>query len=810
MNVSYRWLESLFPAGALRALEPAELARRLTLQGLAVDEVRPAHAPFSGVVLGQVTAARPHPEADRLTLCTVVAGGDEREVVCGAPNVQVGALYGYAAEGARLPGDRKIRRAKIRGVESRGMLCSAPELGLDAFGSAEGIWPVPGATAEELGRDLRELLGLDDVILVVDVPSNRGDLLSHLGVAREAQWLAGARCELPTAALAERGIPAAQRIEIVREDPAGCSLYLGRLIDDVTVAPSPGWLQARLLAVGQRPVNNVVDATNFVMLECGQPLHPFDFDRLAGGRIVVRRAAADEALTTLDGRARALDADMTLICDAERPVAIGGVMGGLETEVEPVTRTVFLEAAVFDAARIARAVRRLGLPSEAALRFARGVDPDRTQWALDRAAGLIAHLAGGTVAPGRVGTGSPAGSPARRIPLRPERVAALVGRDIPLEEIRAALGTLGFPLDAEASAEGHAFDVSAPSWRRDVEREADLIEEVARLTGYDAIPLTPLPAPPVMPGRAAAERAVDRLAAAARGAGFDEARTPSFVAGDVLGPDAGLDILVEIRNPISKAEGFLRPYLFVGLGRAVAFNLRRGWSRAKLFEIGQAFGPPTDAGRITDERRAFAFAAAGARAPLDWSVPGSAAYDFFDARGDLEDIVSAATGWNPVFTAGSREWLHPGRQAEVSVPDGGSLGFCGELHPAIAELWGLTERLYVAEIALDAVASALPGLSVRPVLREPMVERDLALVVPAGTGADEVVSVVRAVQGVGLEHLAGVTIFDRYRGRQVEEGHVSLGVRLTFQADRSLTEQEVDAGIEHLVTELVGRGWRRR
>lgn len=797
MRLSYRWLAEFFPAGALDALGPEALAQRLTEQGLTVDDARPAFASFQGVVLGQVVAARPHPEADRLTLCTVTAGDGEREVVCGASNVEVGAIYGLATEGARLPEGKKIRRSRIRGVESNGMLCSAVELGLEALGGAEGIWRVPGARAEDLGRDLREVLGLEDWVLEIDVPSNRGDLLSVVGIAREAQWIVGAPCVPPAVDLVEDGAAgtAPERSSVQIDDLEGCPSYLGRIIDDVRVGPSPGWMQTRLVALGMRPVNNVVDVTNLVMLETGQPLHPFDHARLAGGRIVVRHARLGERFVTLDGKSRELDPLMTMIADAERPVAVGGVMGGLESEVADATRTVFLESAHFDPAGVGRTARKLGIASEASVRFARGVDPALPAVALERAAALIAAWAGGRVAVGRVGI---EGRPEPRyVALRFPRAAALIGADVPAEESRRALETVGFTITA---ADAATMAAAVPSWRFDVTREVDLIEEIARLGGYERIPLAPLPAPAVAPAPTAAERTGERVREGARAAGFDEARTPSFVADDALGPGFPLDSLVEIRNPISKADRFLRPFVFATLGKAVAYNMARGAKRAKLFETGHAF-------RGGEEHRAIALAAAGNRYPLDWSEVDAPEYDFFDLKGDVEDVVERATGRRPGFAAAASPFFHPGRQAEIVDGEGRGLGLCGEIHPRLAASWGMDGRLYAAEWDLDRMGSP-PAVESVIVPRAPSVERDLALVVPDGVASSAVVDAIRAA---GIEHVATIEVFDRYRGPQVEAGTYSLGVRLTFQADTTLVDEQVDHEIERLVARLgEEQGYRLR
>ncbi|HEY7470861.1 MAG TPA: phenylalanine--tRNA ligase subunit beta [Gemmatimonadota bacterium] len=790
MKVSYRWLASFFPPHALADLPPEELARRLTGQGLAVDEVRPAFAPFEGVVLGKVLDAGPHPNADRLTLCEVEAGDGTRHVVCGAPNVEVGAIYGYATVGSRLPGDRHIRRAKIRGIESQGMLCSAPELGLDALGGAEGIWRIAGAREADLGRDIREVLELDDTILDVDVTSNRGDALSHLGIAREVQWIAGAELTLPTFDLEEGGDPAESRASVVIEDAEGCPRYFGRLIEGLAVGVSPAWLQTRLVSVGQRPVSDVVDVSNFVMLELGQPLHPFDWERLAGGRIVVRRARANERFVTLDGRERILDEEITMICDGEGPVAVGGVMGGLESEVTGKTTRVFLESAHFDPARIARAVRRLNLPSEASTRFARGVDPGLPETALDRAAALIAEVCGGRVAPGRVGDDRGSRVERPRIDLRLGRYATLIGRPTTAPDARKALETLGFDV-GNGSVE--TLRVGVPTWRFDVTREADLIEEVARLEGYASVPATPLPAPPVAPALEPRQRRITRLSRAARASGFDECHTPSFVAEGVLGPGSAIDKLVEIRNPISKSDRFLRPFVVTNLARAVGHNLKRGAARAKLFEIGHGFESRDG---VVIERECLGLAAAGARFPLDWSQPDPPDYDFFDLKGDLEDVLASTAGIEPRFIEGSRHWLHPGRQAAIVGTDGDVLGFCGEVHPDVAASWGVERRLFVAEIEIAALPDPGGEARVSAWSREPAVERDLALVVPAGDRAEDILSVVMKS---GLEHLARARIFDRYSGPQLPDGHYSLGLRLTFAAERTLTDEEVESEMKRLL-----------
>jgi phenylalanyl-tRNA synthetase beta chain len=613
--------------------------------------------------------------------------------------------------------------------------------------------------------------------------------LSHLGIARETQWIAGAELALPTFDLDEEGAPAASRARVEIEDAEGCPRYFGRLIDGLAVGVSPAWLQTRLVSLGQRPVNDVVDVTNFVMLELGQPLHPFDWERIAGGRIVVRRARENERFVTLDGRERVLDPEVTMICDAERSVAVGGVMGGLDSEVSAGTTSVFLESAHFDPARIARAVRRLNLPSEASTRFARGVDPELPGTALERAAALIAEVCGGRVAPGRVGDDHRGRVERPRIDLRLGRYTALIGEATTARDARRALETLGFGVGAGEEA----LPVAVPSWRFDVAREADLIEEVARLEGYASVRARPLPAPPVAPPVEPRQRRIARLSRAARAAGFDECTTPSFVVEDALGPTSNLDNLVEIRNPISKSDRFLRPFIVTNLARVVGYNLKRGSARAKLFEIGHAFESRDGA---VIERECLGLAAAGPRFPLDWSQPDPPEYDFFDLKGDLEDLLASTAGIEPLFVEGSRRWLHPGRQAGIVGASGEALGFCGEVHPEVAAGWGVERRLFVAEIDVGEIPDEGAETRVAAWSREPGVERDLALVVPAGDRAADILAFVMAI---GVEHLDRARVFDRYSGPQLPDGHYSLGLRLAFSADRTLTDEEVDAEMKRLL-----------
>lgn len=795
-------MSSFFEDGALDAIVANELARELTDHGLAVDEVRPAFDSFEGVVVGRVLEVSPHPKADRLTLCTVDAGKGEQRVVCGAPNVEVGALYGYAVPGSTLPGGRTIERATIRGVESEGMLCSAPELGLDALGSAQGIWAVPGLDDGVVGGDLREILEIDDTVFVFDLTSNRGDAMSHLGVAREVHAITGARLAMPAVALAEPVGAEFEGVGVAIDDIEGCPLYRARLVEGVTIGVSPAWLQLRLAAVGQRPISNVVDVTNFVMLEVGQPLHAFDFERIRGV-VTVRRAGEAERFTTLDGEERELDSSMTMITDERGSIAIGGVMGGAESEVTEATTRILLEGAHFAPWRIRDTSRALGLATEASIRFARGVDPEIAGWAIDRAATLIAAMTGATPVTSQVAADARPRDESAPIELRVSRAERVLGRSLTVEEVRGALDSLGFSI--EASKNG-VLRVTSPSWRFDIQGEVDLVEEVGRVVGYDSIPLAPLPAPAVAPHLPEEEERSERARRMMTALGFDEAYTPSFVTDRVLGAVTDVSKLVEMKNPIAMDSRWLRPYLFPGLGQSIAYNLNRRASRVRLFEIGETF-LRAESGDAPIERRRLAFAAAGARRPLDWSATDDAALDFFDIKGDVEDLLNAFGTGRVAFVTSGRFYLHPGLQAAI-VCGGVEIGFCGQVHPEVTEIWGSPAPVFVAEIDFNALPARVEPVTVTVPSREPATSRDLALVVPDSDTAEEVVSIIRSAN---VEDVEAIEVFDRYRGPQVGEGTYSLGIRVVFRSVRTLTDEEVDGRVSSMIERLQReRGYRLR
>jgi phenylalanyl-tRNA synthetase beta chain len=790
MIVSRRWLEALLG----QPIDARDAAERLTLHAAPVDAVVQVHQDLRDVLIARVLEVKKHPDADRLSVCLVDAGGGAPpvEVVCGAPNVQAGKIYPYAPVGAVLPGGMKLERKKIRGVESNGMLCSAKELGLGA--DHTGILELE--TAAPLGTRFIDAMEIADHQIVIDVPANRPDLLCHKGVARELGASLGAPVKLPTIPGSHgTTVPSLRRAEregvvdsvaVRLDDPEGAPRYMIAVIRGVKVAPSPAWLVERLTAVGQRPINNVVDATNYILFELNQPLHAFDLARLRGPAVVVRRARPGEKIVTLDGVTRTLTADMTAICDAERPTIVAGVMGSAESEVSSETKDVVLECAYFQPTRIRRTRRALGLASESSYRFERGIDMLGMPDALRRAVELVVAVAGGEQRAPALDLW-PEPEQERTIFLRPERVAELLGTAISRAEIEQLLPSVGFfvaPKEARLA-------VQVPGWRPDVTREVDLVEEVARLKGYDAFPDELRPyrpgTVPDAPEEQARARVRDRLARA----GLLEARTLP------LGPPDGPES-VAIRNPLSAEEAHLRRRLLPGLVRRVEFNWANRNREVRLFEVGTVF---RSAAGAPEEWTSVAGVLTGARRPPHWSegakVPDM---DLWDLKHHFELAVAVAAPSCDVqpATGGAQGWVAVQRGGGAVAGSAGPLE--ADAPPWAAQLYGFEVRLFVTERS---------PVAYRTLPVQPPVERDLALVLPDGVTAAQVADVLGRAVGPLLERLE---VFDEYRGPGVPAGHRSVAWHCTYRdPSRTLREQDVDAlekrGLMALEAEL---GVRRR
>jgi phenylalanyl-tRNA synthetase beta chain len=785
MNVSARWLRDLVPGLELSA---QEIADRLALRGAPVDSVTAPGAGLGDIVVGKVLATERHPNADRLTLCTVDGGEGEVRVVCGAPNVRTGAWYPFAPVGSVLPGGLAIKKAKIRGEVSQGMLCSAKELGLST--DHGGILEITGDFRP--GQPFVEALGLDDATLEVEVTANRGDLLSHVGVARELAHEGAGKVVLPEIPASpavgfayQEGEPEVRvgGVSVRVDDPDFCRRYLGAVVRGVRVGPSPEWLQRRLRGAGARPINNVVDATNYVMLELGQPLHAFDLAKLGGSAIVVRRARPDEkAFTTLDGEKRALTADMLMICDAERPVAIAGVMGGLDSEMDDDTTDLLLECALFEPKSIRATRKALGMSTDASYRFERGVDPDGMRRAVERCVAIILATAGGSV-DGPVLDCTPVRFEAATVPLRLARIERLLGVPFEAEAVRGLLEPLGFEVGGEREG---TLDVRVPGFRSyDVRREVDLIEEVARTHGYDAFPaeLGPyragtVPDHPLF-------RLEDELRRALAARGLFEAHTPAFA------PATEGDI--EVANPLSATEGLLRRALTPALLRRAEYNLARGTRDVRLFEIGTSFrraGP----GQPPREETHLAAVLTGLSAPPHWSRADQP-LAVWDLKALLEDVAHRAYRGVAHVVPGCADVGHldPAAAFTVTTDDGAFVGHGGRVADGVLDAPVWAEDVWALEVTLPAEVPARPVTAFARPPSLPPVDRDLALVVPDGVAAGTVSAVLRAGAGPLLEALE---LFDVYVGAGISRGSRSLAFRLRFRApERTLKDQEVDQAV---------------
>ena len=797
MIVSRRWLEALLD----RPLDARDIADRLTLHVAAVDAVVPLHQDLGDILIARVLEVKKHPDADRLSLCLVDRGGQGEpvQVVCGAPNVQAGKTYPYAPVGAVLPGGLKLERKKIRGVESNGMLCSAQELGLGA--DHTGILELDTTAAP--GTRFIDAMGIADHQIVIDVPANRPDLLCHKGVARELGASLAAPVKLPpipgakplsvSPPVRQTAAGVVDGVEVRLEDPEGAPRYLIAVIRGVRVGPSPAWLADRLTAVGQRPINNVVDATNYILFELNQPLHAFDLAKLRGPAVVVRRARPGEKIVTLDGVARALTPDMTAICDAEHPTIVAGVMGSAESEVSADTRDLVLECAYFQPTRIRRTRRALDLSSESSYRFERGIDMLGMPDALRRAIELIIAVAGGEVRAPALDLW-PQPQQERTIFLRPERVSRLLGMTIERPEVERLLTAVGFfvaPKDGRLA-------VQVPGWRPDATREVDLIEEVARLKGYDAFPDELRAYRPGTVPDAPDERARARIREQLVRAGLLEARTLP------LGPPDGPDAL-PILNPLSAEEAHLRRRLVPGLVRRVEYNWANRNRDIRLFEVGTVFRKAAaeqgaGSGSLPDEWTSVAGVLTGARRPPHWSegakVPDM---DIWDLKYHFElAVAAAAPGCNvEPATGGAVGW--------VAVQQGGEV--VGQANPLEADAPVWAAPLFGFEVRLAAAERDLVGYRALPL--QPPVERDVALVLPPGVTAAQVSDVLRRAAGPLLERLE---VFDEYRGPGIPAGHRGVAWHCTFRdPERTLRERDVDALLARGLAALEGElGVRRR
>jgi phenylalanyl-tRNA synthetase beta chain len=799
MRVPLFWLRELVDD----LPETGCLADGLTMAGLPVEGVATFGGGVCGVVAGRLLGLEPLSGRDHLKVCRVDVGrAAPVDVVTGAPNVAVGQTVPVALPGAVLAGGRGLGVAEFQGVRSEGMLCSANELGISTA-EGEGLMVLPEPLAP--GTDLAGPLHLGEQVLELEVTANRSDCLSLVGVAREVAAVFGRPLRRPAEETDEEAALRAEDLaSVVVQDPEGCPRYVARVLLDARVGPSPLWLQQRLRASGVRPISNLVDVTNYVLLELGQPLHAFDLDRLAEQRIVVRRAGDGEQLVTLDGTERRLESGDLVIADGRGAVAVAvaGVMGGRGSEVTARTRRVLLESACFQPTLVRRTAKRLGLRSEASTRFEKGVDPNLQAQAADRAARLMAETAGATVAAGRLDF-YPVPVLPRRIALRAARVNALLGLALTNGEVAGYLRRL-VGVDLAEEEEG-AYAVTVPTYRRDLEQEVDLVEEVARLHGYEAIPPTLSPGWSTEPPKSERWRLAERVRTVLATAGFSEVMTSSLVPRDSLRPwrvpdDSPLARAMTLLWPLSEAQAALRTSLLPGLGEVLRRNLSRRLTEVRVFEIGTVFWPEGE-GQLPREPRLVAGLLTGETGGGEWWSPRRAA-DFFDAKGAVETFLDALGVRRYEFHPAAWPALHPGRRAELVVA-GEPAGFVGELHPEVGAALAAPERVAVFEVNLEVVArAAVEPVAFRPLPRFPAVSRDLAVSLPEDVAARTVEAAVREAGGELLEQLR---LFDVYAGGNLPAGQRSLAFALSFRAsDRSLTDAEVDRVLAGIVLRLEG------
>jgi phenylalanyl-tRNA synthetase beta chain len=765
--------------------EPLDaLVDGLTFAGIEVEAVETLGGGLDGLVVGEVTRVVPHPNADRLRLCWVQTGTGETRVVCGAPNVEAGGKYPFAPVGVTLPNGLTLKKARIRGEVSEGMLCAPDELGLSD--DHEGLLVLdPAAPA---GTPLVEVLGPPETVLDLEITPNRPDCLCILGIARELAALRGAALKPPAVELVETGDPVEQLAAVEIRDPAGCPRYSARVLRNVKLGPSPAWMQRRLELAGVRPINNVVDITNYVMLETGHPLHAFDRALLEGGRIIVRRADAGEVMHTLDGVERRLEPDMLVIADARRPVAVAGVMGGAGSEIRDDTTDVLLESACFHPALIRSTARRLGLATESSYRFERGVNVDGVEWAGRRAAALMAAFAGAEVAPGVIDI-YPSPPPRRRIHCRYPRLRALIGVEVPATDIVRRFQALEL---AVIASDDEGCTVEIPPIRGDLTREVDLIEEIARLHGLDHIPAPAPRAELVLGANDQAAQDTDALRDRLVGLGLHEILNYSTLSAAQLDPFDPDNTArhVALANPISQDHAVLRTSLLPHMVESLGRNHARQIPQAAFFEIGRTYHRDEPTGHREVERLAVGLLGPAGHTGLQSRRPVTPETMFFWIKGVWEALAHAQGLRDAVARPEDHPALAPGLAVSLWHHDA-CIGRLGILQPNIAATWRIAQPLGLCEVALHALLpSGSRTVQLTPVPPYPAIARDVALVVDATISHQQILAVA---QNAAPKELESIQLFDIFQGEQIGEGKRSLAYSFSYRsADRTLTDEEAN------------------
>ena len=784
MKVSYNWLKEYISLD----LTPLQLAERLTMAGLEVESVEEVGREWEDIKVGSVVSKRRHPQLDHLSICQVEVAEERLSVVCGAPNVREGQKVAVAPAGTRLPDGTVIRKRKFRGVESQGMICSEAELGLGE--DSAGIMVLPADSP--VGRSLAEALGLVDYVLDLEVTPNRPDWMSVVGVAREVGAITGSSLKRLDYTLKEGSSRIEEFASVEIEDSQGCPRYSARVLTDVQIAVSPLWLRRRLENAGLRPINNVVDVTNYVLLELGQPLHAFDLEKIRGHRIIVRRARQSEGIVTLDSIPRQLGPEILVIADRERPIALAGIMGGSNTEVSERTTTVLLESAYFDPKVVRKGAKSLGVSTEASQRFERGADYNATVRALDRAAALIAELGAAAIVPGVIDA-----CPKRLVPptlkLRTERVTKVLGVEIPGQQVERILRSL----ECEVSRDDSALLVSPPSFRPDLTREIDLIEEVARIFGYDRIPAADRASGSLGVEQSPQHLLLERLRGLLMASGLTEVVTSSLVAPEVLQTVEPDIKLVCLSNPASREMSALRSTLVPGLLEVVCRNLNRKAQAVKIFEIGKIFFAAGNS--TTEERLQVGGALTGERREFHWGQR-DCQVDFFDMKGILETVVEEITSCRPSVRSYCSPCYQQGEAAQILL-GGDTLGVFGRVAHQVLSRFQIKRPVYIFTLEFDSLLRHWQReRKFRPLPLYPAAQRDIAVVV------DEQVETGQIVQAIGAVNprlIESVELFDVYKGDQIPKGKKSLAFALTFRsAEATLSEAKVEKLFQKIVEKL--------
>lgn len=790
MKVSLKWIKDYVD---ISRLSNKVLSERLSLAGLEVEGMQSIPR-IEGIFVGKVESAEKHPNADKLKVCMVNDGQGIQQVVCGAPNVAAGQTIVFARPGAVLPGNFKIKEAEIRGVKSCGMICSERELNISE--EHDGIMVLDNS--HKPGTDANTVLALDDTVLELGITPNRGDCLSVYGVARDVSAIFNRDLAIITFAVVEDdAVRASSMSRVLVEDFEGCPFYSARIIKGVKVGESPQWLKNRLRSAGMRPVNNVVDVTNYVMLEFGQPMHGFDLSVIDKG-IVVRRANKGETLMTLDGKNRALDESMTVIADHSKILGLAGVMGGEHSGINENTVDILLESAYFNPVSVARTSRKLGLNTDSAYRFARRVDCGSTRTLLDYAASLMCGICGGKVLSGALTSGE---EPAKvhTVVTKITKINRLIGKNLSKKIIANFLSRLGML----SVVSGDKIAVTVPSYRPDINHGAAIAEEVARLYGYNKIPsVLPSFNADGIPHSSALLRRED-LRHRLSGLGFTEMINYSFLSGSYLGMFYDTDKMIKLMNPLSEEMSTLRPYIFPSLIKSLESNWNQGERFIRAFEISSVFRMSQDPKKPAEEPVHMAFASLEDFMPLSWSVSDKQADTFFYMKGVCDNILS---GWGITADYKSTDiaWLHPGKSAGLSV-NGVCIGFIGALHPDIIDGLGLKFNLYIAELDFDKMCGMASDTNrqYKPFSRYPVVSKDISLVVPKRVPSSEIYSLIYGISPL----VQSVTLFDIYTGEGVDASkESSMTYRITFSSlEKTLTDDEINPLLTRISTEAEKR-----